>query len=228
MVFLIVSLALLLVSIIALLILNSYDEEKISLLTQYWNGLSLGIGVLLLFIGVLYFILFVGLTIVKFSVTLPHLIGVAVLYVPAAVGLLGWLVLRIGLTVSPTVKFLNILTYIAVSWILMQHIEMVVKPVVSYWEFGIVAMVISVVVFSAAISIFRYRTRVKEYLLFPVNLIPLLNAVFITFTYISLAGISANLGLFLTHVLSCLFGAIVIIYFVISFMVDVRVYLRKY
>ena len=226
MVFLMVSLVLLIVSVVALLILNSYEEERISLLNQYWNGLSLGIGILLFFIGTVYFILFIGLIIAKFSVTLPHLIAVAVSYVPAAIALLGWLVLRIGLTVAPTTRFLNIMTYISVSWILMQHVEMIVEPAVSYTEFGFIALVISVIIFSASISIFKYRSRMKEYILLPMNLLPLLNAVFITFTYISLAGISANLGLFFTHVLSCMIGAVVIIYFVISFIGSARVYLR--
>jgi len=224
--FLAVSLVLLLVSVFALLILNSHEEEKLSLLNQYWNSLSLGIGVLLIFIGMIYLILFAGLIIVKFSVTLPHLISVTVLYMPAAIVLLGWLVLKIGLVISPTKKFLDVITYIAVSWILMQHIEMAVKPEVSYTEFGIIALAVSLVIFYAAVSILRYRSRMKAHMLLPINLLPLLNAVFITFTYISLSGISASLGLFLTHVLSCLIGALVIVYFVVSFMADVRVYLR--
>jgi hypothetical protein len=224
--FLIMSLVLLLVSVFALLILNSHEQEKLSLLNQYWNNLSLGIGVLLIFIGMIYFILFAGLIIGKFSVTLPHLIGVSVLYMPAAIVLLGWLVLKTGLMIAPTIRFLNTVTYIAVSWILMQHIEMAVKPEVSYTEFGIIALVVSIVIFYAAISILRYRSRMKSHMLLPINLVPLLNAVFITFTYISLSGISASLGLFLTHVLSCLLGALVIIYFVVSFIADVRLYLR--
>ncbi len=224
--FLVMSLVLLLVSVFALLILNSQEQEKLSLLNQYWNSLSLGIGVLLIFIGMIYLILFVGLILVKFSVTLPHLIGVAALYMPAAIVLLSWLVWKIGLVISPTKRFLDVITYIAVSWILMQHIEMAVKPEVSYTEFGIIALIVSMVIFYAAISILRYRSRMKTHMLLPINLLPLLNAVFITFTYISLSGISASLGLFLTHVLSCLIGALVIIYFVVSFMADVRVYLR--
>lgn len=224
--FLIVSLVLLLVSVFALLILNSHEQDKLVLLNQYWNSLSLGIGALLIFIGMIYFILFAGLIIGKFSVTLPHLIGVAALYMPAAITLLGWLVLKIGMPVTPTMRFLNTITYIAVSWILMQHIEMVVRPEVSYTEFGVIALVVSVVIFYAAISILRYRSRMKAHMLLPMNLLPLLNAVFITFTYIGLSGISASLGLFLTHVLSCLIGALVIIYFVISFMSDVRLYLK--
>ena len=224
--FLLVSLVLLVVSVIGLLVLNSYDHEKVSLLNQYWNALSLGIGILLLFIGLIYLLIFIGLVVGKFSITLPHLIAVAVLYVPAAIVLLVWLLLKIGFEITPTEKFLNILTYIAVSWVLMEHIEITIKPTLTYAEFGIISLIVSIMIFAAAISIFRYRSRMKVHLLLPIDLHPLLNGVFVTFTFISLAGISASLGKFFTHVFSCLVGALVIVYFVTSFMASVRVYLK--
>jgi hypothetical protein len=226
--FLVVSLVLLLVSIWALLILNSHDLEKLSLLNQYWSSLSLGIGILLIFLGIIYLVLFIGLIIGKFSVTLPHIAGVAVLYMPAAILLLGWLTQRtgIGLRVTPSGKFLSVVSYIALTWILLQHIEMAVEPEIPFYGFGILALAVSIIIFYASLSLLRYRKQMKSQMLLPLNLIPLLNGTFVTFTFISLAGISANLGLFLTHILSCLIGAIVILYFVAMFITEVRVYLR--
>ena len=224
--FLVASLILLAVSLIALLILNSHEKDRLELINQYRSDISLWIGILLIFIGIIYLMLFLGLVAVKFSVLLPHLIGVALLYIPAATLLLIWLMLKLGFTIEPSLQFLNTVTYIAVTWILLQHIEMLIEPQISYIEFGVIALIVSFIILFASFSLLRYRNRMKNQMLLPLDLVPLLNGIFITFSFISLAGVSASLGLFLTHVLSCLIGAIVIIFFVGKFLKEVRIYLK--
>jgi hypothetical protein len=224
--FLLISLILLFISVWALMVLNSQNEGKLSILNQYWELVSYGIGLLLIFIGLIYLLIFVGLFIGSFSIIFPHVIGVAILYIPIAAAFLVW-IRKIGINIAePSGKFLNIVTYIAVSWILLQHIELIVRPSVPYTALGIISLTISLLVFFASASLLRYRKLMKRHMLLPLNLNPLLNGVFVTFAFISLAGVSASLGLFLTHVLSCLIGALVITYFVVDFIREVKIYLK--
>ena len=224
--FVTVPLVLLAVSLCTLVVLHSYDRERLEVLNSYWEVITLGILALLLLLGLIYFAVSVGFLLGNMPIMKLFMKGVIVLSIPIVVAVLGWVMSKTGFSATPNGGFLDTVTYLSVYWLLVYHLEGLVNTAYLMRYLAVIILVISLLMFATLLLLIKFRRFMKRHMMQPLDAVGALRGIMVTFTLIAIAGLSASYGLIFTHVMSDMAGALTVLAVLIRLLSGIKIYLK--